>query len=93
MLAHGMTRPLVLAIGTFIVMAYSNSAFKKLGNAARLVDAGSWAASGVLMILAQWLVGGRAPFDLTDPVAGGGEAAEDVFVVISQGGGLRFDGT
>ena len=61
MLAHGMIGPPPLAIGTFIEMAYSNSAFNKLGNVARRVEAGSWAASGVLMVVAQWLVGGGVP--------------------------------
>jgi hypothetical protein len=41
---------------TFIVMGYSNNAFKKLGATSRAIDAGSWAASGVLMLLAQALL-------------------------------------
>jgi hypothetical protein len=93
MLAHGMVGPLLLAIGTLIVMAYSNSAFKKLGNAARLVDAGSWAADDVGAMAGGQRRALSAPFDLTDPVAGGVDAAEDVFVVIGQGGGLKFGGT
>lgn len=56
MMARGQTGPLVLGIIAFIVMGYSNNAFKKLGAVSRTVDAGSWAASGLLMILAQWLV-------------------------------------
>ena len=37
-------------------MAYSNNAFKKLGGVSRAIDAGSWALSGVLMLLAQWVL-------------------------------------
>ena len=54
--ARGMTAVAVLAIVTFVVMGYSNNAFKKLGAVSRNIDAGSWALSGVLMIVAQWLV-------------------------------------
>jgi hypothetical protein len=39
----------------FIVIGYSNSAFKKLGLVSRAIDAGSWALSGVLMLPAQWV--------------------------------------
>jgi hypothetical protein len=60
MLARGMLGPLVLGIVAFIVMGYSGNAFKKLGSVSRTVDAGSWALSGVVMILAQWIVGGAA---------------------------------
>jgi hypothetical protein len=56
MVARGMTGPLILGIVTFIVMGYSNNAFKKLGATSRAIDAGSWAASGVLMLLAQALL-------------------------------------
>ncbi|GAB1478888.1 hypothetical protein MASR2M74_14440 [Paracoccaceae bacterium] len=56
MVARGMTEPLILGILAFIVMGYSNNAFKKLGAVSRTVDAGSWAASGTLMLLAQWLI-------------------------------------
>lgn len=56
MVARGMTGPLILGIVAFIVMGYSNSAFKKLGAVSRSIDAGSWAASGALMLLAQWLI-------------------------------------
>lgn len=56
MVARGMTGPLILGILAFIVMGYSNSAFKKLGATSRSIDAGSWAASGALMMLAQWLI-------------------------------------
>lgn len=57
MVARGQTGPLLLAILTFIIMGYSNNAFKKLGAVSRTVDAGSWAASGAVMLLAQMLVG------------------------------------
>ena len=56
MMARGLCGPLVLGIVAFIVMSYSNNAFKKLGPVSRLVDAGSWAVSGGLMILAQRLI-------------------------------------
>ncbi|NEY89852.1 DUF1761 family protein [Tabrizicola oligotrophica] len=56
MVARGMTGPLILGVIAFIVMGYSNNAFKKLGPASRAIDAGSWAASGVLMLLAQGLL-------------------------------------
>lgn len=56
MVARGMTGALILGIVTFIVMGYSNNAFKKLGATSRTIDAGSWAASGVLMLLAQGLL-------------------------------------
>lgn len=56
MVARGMTGPLILGIIAFIVLGYSNNAFKKLGAASRAIDAGSWAASGVLMLLAQGLL-------------------------------------
>jgi hypothetical protein len=58
MMARGQLGPLVLGILAFIVMGYSNNAFKKLGAVSRTVDAGSWALSGAVMIVAQWLVGG-----------------------------------
>ncbi len=61
MMARGQCGPLVLGILAFIIMAYSNNAFKKLGAVSRTVDAGSWALSGGLMIGAQWLLGGAAP--------------------------------
>lgn len=61
MVARGQTGPLLLGILTFIIMGYSNNAFKKLGSVSRTIDAGSWALSGALMIAAQWLVGGGAP--------------------------------
>lgn len=53
MMARGLTGVLVFGIITFIIMGYSNNAFKKLGAVSRTVDAGSWALSGVLMIAAQ----------------------------------------
>lgn len=56
MMARGLCGPLVLGIAAFIVMGFSNNAFKKLGPVSRWVDAGSWAVSGALMILAQWLI-------------------------------------
>jgi hypothetical protein len=56
MMARGLLGPLLLGILAFVIMGYSNNAFKKLGAASRTVDAGSWAASGVLMILAQLLL-------------------------------------
>jgi hypothetical protein len=56
MVARGMTGPLILGIVAFIVMAYANNAFKKLGATSRAIDAGSWAASGILMLLAQWVL-------------------------------------
>lgn len=57
MMARGMVGPLILGALAFIVMAYSGNAFKKQGAYARSVDAGSWAASLVLMILAQAIFG------------------------------------
>lgn len=56
MVARGQTGPLLLGILAFIVMGYSNSAFKKLGSTSRTIDAGSWALSGALMLLAQWIL-------------------------------------
>jgi hypothetical protein len=56
MMARGQLGPLVLGILAFVIMAYSNNAFKKLGAVSRSIDAGSWAASGALMILAQLLL-------------------------------------
>lgn len=56
MMARGQCGPLILGIIAFIVMGYSNNAFKKLGAVSRTVDAGSWAVSGLLMILAQWIL-------------------------------------
>lgn len=56
MVARGMTGPLMLGIIAFVVMGYSNNAFKKLGATSRAIDAGSWAASGALMLLAQGLL-------------------------------------
>ena len=56
MVARGMVGPLLLGIAAFIVMGYSNNAFKKLGAVSRSVDAGSWAVSGALMLLAQWVL-------------------------------------
>ncbi len=61
MMARGQTGLLIFGIVTFIVMAYSTNAFKKLGAISRTVDAGSWALSGGLMIASQWLLGGAAP--------------------------------
>ena len=55
MVAQGKTGLCVLGITVFIVMGYSNNAFKKLGGVSRAIDAGSWALSGVLMLLAQWV--------------------------------------
>lgn len=56
MVARGMVVPMVLGIAAFIVMGYSNNAFKKLGTVSRAIDAGSWAASGALMLLAQCIL-------------------------------------
>ena len=56
MMARGQCGPLVLGIVAFIIMGYSNNAFKKLGAVSRSVDAGSWAVSGALMILVQWIL-------------------------------------
>lgn len=56
MMAQGQLGPLVLGIITFIIMGYSNNAFKKLGAVSRTVDAGSWAASGIVMIVVQLLL-------------------------------------
>ncbi len=53
MVARGQTGPLILGIVTFIILGYSNNAFKKLGAVSRAVDAGSWAVSGLLMLIAQ----------------------------------------
>ncbi len=55
MVAQGLTGLCVLGIVVFIVMGYSNNAFKKLGAVSRAIDAGSWALSGVIMLLAQWV--------------------------------------
>lgn len=55
MMARGQCGPLILGIVAFIIMGYSNNAFKKLGGVSRTVDAGSWAVSGLVMILAQWI--------------------------------------
>ena len=55
MVAHGLVGLCVLGIVVFIVMGYSNNAFKKLGAVSRNVDAGSWALSGAIMLLAQWV--------------------------------------
>ena len=55
MVAQGLTGLCVLGIVVFIVMGYSNNAFKKLGAVSRNVDAGSWALSGVIMLAAQWV--------------------------------------
>ncbi len=56
MMARGQLGPLLFGIFAFIIMAYSNNAFKKLGAVSRTIDAGSWAASGVVMIVVQLLV-------------------------------------
>ena len=56
MMARGQCGPLILGIIAFIIMGYSNNAFKKLGGVSRTVDAASWAVSGLVMILAQWLL-------------------------------------
>lgn len=56
MVARGMTGPLMLGILTFVIMGYSNNAFKKLGAVSRTVDAGSWAASGAVMLMAHWVL-------------------------------------
>lgn len=55
MMARGQCAPLVLGIVAFVIMGYSNNAFKKLGGVSRAIDAGSWGVSGLVMILAQWL--------------------------------------
>jgi hypothetical protein len=56
MMARWQLGPLVLGVLTFIIMGYSNNAFKKLGGISRTVDAGSWAASGAVMIAVQLLL-------------------------------------
>jgi hypothetical protein len=56
MLARGQVGPLLLGMLTFIIMGYSNNAFKKLGSISRTIDAGSWAASGIVMIVIQLLL-------------------------------------
>ena len=56
MMARGQCGPLVLGILAFVIMGYSNNAFKKHKAYARTVDAGSWLASCALMIIANWLV-------------------------------------
>jgi hypothetical protein len=56
MVAKGLVGPVCLGILAFVVMGYSNNAFKKLGAISRAIDAGSWAASGGLMLLAHSLV-------------------------------------
>lgn len=56
MVARGQLGPLILGIFTFIIMGYSNNAFKKLGAVSRTIDAGSWAVSGVVMIVVQLLL-------------------------------------
>ncbi len=53
MMARGQLGPLLLGIAAYVVMGYSNNAFKKLGPFARNVDAGSWLLSAALMIGAQ----------------------------------------
>jgi len=56
MIARGQLGPLIFGIFAFIIMAYSNNAFKKLGAVSRSIDAGSWAASGAVMIVVQLLL-------------------------------------
>lgn len=56
MMARGQLGPLAFGIFAFIIMACSNNAFKKLGAASRTIDAGSWAASGAVMIGFQLLL-------------------------------------
>lgn len=56
MMASGQLGPLVLGITAFVIMGYSNNAFKKLGAVSRTVDAGSWAVSGAVMIAVQLLL-------------------------------------
>lgn len=56
MMARGQLGPLILGILAFVIMGYSNNAFKKLGAVSRSVDAGSWVASGVVMIVVQFLL-------------------------------------
>lgn len=53
MMARGQLGPLLLGVAAYVVMGYSNNAFKKLGPYARNVDAGSWLLSAALMIGAQ----------------------------------------
>ncbi len=55
MMARGMLGSLTLGTAAFIVMGYSGNAFKKNGAYARSVDAGSWALSVVLMVIAQMI--------------------------------------
>ena len=56
MWARGQCGPLALGILAFIILGYSGNTFKKLGGVSRAVDAGSWAVSGLLMVLAQWIL-------------------------------------
>lgn len=53
---RGQAGPLISGILALIVTAWSNNAFRKLNPVCRLVDAGSRAASGLLMLIAQWLL-------------------------------------
>ena len=55
-MARGQVGPLLLGVAAYVVMGYSNNAFKKLGAYARNVDAGSWVLSAALMIAAQLLL-------------------------------------
>lgn len=56
MVAHGLTGLCVLGIAVFLVMGYSNNAFKKLGSVSRAIDAGSWALSGAILLAAQYVI-------------------------------------
>lgn len=56
MVAQEQVPALVFGIVTFVVMGYSNNAFKKLGPTSRTIDAGSWAVSGAINLLVQWLL-------------------------------------
>lgn len=56
MMTRGQTGPLILGVVAFVIMGYSNNAFKKHKAYGRTVDAGSWLASSMLMIIANWLI-------------------------------------
>ena len=56
MVARGMVAEMSFGILTFLVLGFSNNSFKKLGPLSRVIDAGSWAASGAIMVVVQWLL-------------------------------------
>ncbi len=92
MMARGQTGPPIFGPFSLGATGHSNNAFQKPGAVSRTVDAGSRTLSGVRMIGARWVLG-TAPKRSTDPVAGGGDAAKDRFVVINHGGGFVLGST